>query len=92
MDGYRPKNEEATCPAIIAWSPYGKQDGQENQVLDDFAFRMGVPPPKLSELQKWEGRDPAYWVNYGYAVINPDPRGVGKSESNVYQFGISERP
>jgi hypothetical protein len=53
---------------------------------------MGVPPSKLSELQKWEGRDPAYWVNYGYAVINPDPRGVGKSESNIYQFGISERP
>jgi uncharacterized protein len=70
--------------------PYGKQGGRGNQVLDDFPFRMGVPLRKVSELQKWEGPDPAYWVKYGHAVINPDPRGVGKSGGNIYQFGTQE--
>ncbi len=51
---------------------------------------MGVPLRKLSELQKWEGPDPGYWVQYGYAVINPDPRGVGKSGGDIYQFGTQE--
>ncbi|KAF7556693.1 hypothetical protein G7Z17_g1195 [Cylindrodendrum hubeiense] len=51
---------------------------------------MGVPLRKLSELQKWEGPDPAYWVQHGYAVVNPDPRGVGKSSGNIYHFGSQE--
>lgn len=74
----------------MAWSPYGKQPGRGNQVLDDFPFRMGVPLSKLSELQKWEGPDPAYWVYHGYAVVNPDPRGVYKSEGDIYAFGTQE--
>lgn len=51
---------------------------------------MGVPLRKLSELQKWEGPDPAYWVEHGYAIVNADARGVGKSEGNIYQFGSQE--
>ncbi|KAH6989606.1 Alpha/Beta hydrolase protein [Ilyonectria sp. MPI-CAGE-AT-0026] len=90
VDIYRPVEESATCPALIAWSPYGKQGGRGNQVLDDFPFRMGIPLRKLSELQKWEGPDPGYWVQHGYAVVNPDPRGVGKSSGNIYHFGSQE--
>jgi predicted acyl esterase len=51
---------------------------------------MGVPQSALSELQKWEGPDPAFWVDKGYAIVNPDPRGVGKSEGNIYQWGSQE--
>ncbi len=51
---------------------------------------MGVPQKKLSNLQKWEGPDPAYWVHHGYAVVNADPRGVGKNPGNIYQFGSQE--
>ncbi|ETS82448.1 hypothetical protein PFICI_04324 [Pestalotiopsis fici W106-1] len=90
VDVYRPHNSPTTCPALVAWSPYGKQGGRGNQVLDDFPFRMGVPQHKLSELQKWEGPDPGYWVQHGYAIVNPDPRGVGKSSGNIYQFGSQE--
>ncbi|KAJ6020711.1 hypothetical protein N7540_006215 [Penicillium herquei] len=90
IDIYRPPGDVQKCPAILAWSPYGKQGGRGNQVLDDFPFRMGVPLRKLSELQKWEAPDPGYWVQYGYAVANVDPRGVGKSEGNIYQFGSQE--
>jgi hypothetical protein len=53
----------------MAWSPYGKQPGKGNQVLDDFPFRMGVPLSKLSELQKWEGPDPAYWVGLTVSTL-----------------------
>lgn len=51
---------------------------------------MGAPLRKLSELQKWDSPDQGYWVLYGYAVANVDPRGVGKSEGNIYQFGSQE--
>lgn len=74
----------------MAWSPYGKEGGAGNTVLDEFPFRMGVPLSKLSELQKWEGPDPAYWVQFGYAVVAPDARGVYNSEGNIYQFGTQE--
>ncbi|KKK12608.1 hypothetical protein P175DRAFT_0210150 [Aspergillus ochraceoroseus IBT 24754] len=90
LDVYRPVNDVLKIPALLAWSPYGKQGGRGNQVLDDFPFRMAVPLRKLSELQKWEGPDPAYWVQHGYAVINADPRGVGKSEGDIYHFGSQE--
>ncbi|KAK2775050.1 hydrolase CocE/NonD family protein [Colletotrichum kahawae] len=45
---------ESTCadpvPALVAWSPYGKQKG--TTLLDDFPFRAGVPKERLSGLQK----------------------------------------
>lgn len=93
MDVYRPvppQESSIKYPAILGWSPYGKEGGAGNQVLDDFPFRMGVPLSKLSEFQKWEGPDPGYWVQFGYAIVAPDPRGVGKSEGNIYQFGTQE--
>ncbi|KAF2014630.1 alpha/beta-hydrolase [Aaosphaeria arxii CBS 175.79] len=90
VDVYRPVNESIAHPALLAWSPYGKEPGRGNQVLDDFIFRMGVPLHKLSEFQRWEGPDPAYWVYHGFTVVNADPRGVYKSEGNIYQFGSQE--
>jgi predicted acyl esterase len=42
-----------------------------------------VPEDTLSHLAKQEGPDPAYWCHYGYAVINPDPRGVANSEGDI---------
>lgn len=44
----------------MAWSPYGKEIG--GQWLDDVPGRSGVPKDWVSDLQKFEGPDPAYWV------------------------------
>lgn len=70
---FRPVETEndanAKVPAIIAWSPYGK----------DF-HGNGVEGFKLSNLQKFESPDPAYWIPKGYAVINSDTRGIGGSD------------
>lgn len=77
-------------PAILAWSPYGKAGGGGCQTLDDFPFRLGVPKASLSELQKWEGPDPAYWVRFGYAVVNVDSRGAGMSGGDISTMGCGE--
>jgi predicted acyl esterase len=83
-DVFRPV-DGAPCPAILALSPYGKEIG--SQWLDDVPMRAGVPKKATSGLQKFEGPDPAYWVNQGYAVINPDVRGAYNSEGVVLFFG-----
>jgi len=38
-------------------------------------------------MQAWECIDPAYWVQYGYAVVNADPRGIFMSEGDAQYFG-----
>ena len=75
-------------PAILAWSPYGKEGGLT--LLDDFPFRAGVARNAVSELQKWEGPDPAYWCYHGYAVVNPDARGAFSSNGDIGFWGSQE--
>lgn len=41
----------------------------------------------LSKLSKFEAADPAYWVNHGYVVLNPDSREAYKSEGNLFYWG-----
>lgn len=72
-------------PAIIAWSPYGKQVGSMS--LDDVPHRVGVPLSATSGLEKFQGPDPAYWVAQGYATLHPDTRGAYASEGNVTFWG-----
>lgn len=83
-DVFRPTGDEV-CPAILAWSPYGKEVG--GQMLDDVPMRAGVPMDATSGLEKFEGPDPAYWVDHGYAIVNPDKRGAYMSEGNLLYWG-----
>lgn len=83
-DVFRPV-KEGKYPAIMAWSPYGKEIG--GQMLDDVPCRAGVPITATSGLERFEGPDPAYWVNQGYAIINPDKRGAYSSEGNINYWG-----
>ncbi len=83
-DVFRPADEEKH-PAIMAMSPYGKEIG--TQWLDDTPNHAGVPMKATSGLQKFEGPDPAYWCEHGYAVINPDVRGAYNSEGIILFFG-----
>jgi predicted acyl esterase len=66
-------------PAILSWSPYGKTVPQP--------AAPGVAPSAVSGLQKFEGPDPAYWCEHGYAVINVDARGSFFSEGDIYYWG-----
>lgn len=71
LDIFRP-DEEGKFPALVAWGGYGK----ELQSID-------IPP------QPWESYifnhnaevpDIKFFVERGYSVIVPDPRGIGRSE------------
>ena len=76
---------EGHYPALLAWSPYGKEVG--GQMLDDVPMRSGVPQSITSGLEKFEAPDPAYWCARGYAVVNPDKRGAYRSEGNLLYWG-----
>lgn len=43
---------------------------------------VGLDNSIVSGLHKFEGPDPAYWCAHGYAICNPDPRGVTDSEGD----------
>ena len=83
-DIFRPTSA-GRYPAILGWSPYGKEIG--GQWLDDIPRRSGVPLDRVSELQRFEGPDPAFWVCQGYVVLNPDSRGAYMSEGNISYWG-----
>jgi uncharacterized protein len=82
-DIYRPEGGK-NLPAIVAWSLFGKRAGYQGQQV------MGVPEGALSPGAKFEGPDPAYWCHQGYAVINPDSRGVGNSEGDIAFWGTGD--
>lgn len=88
VDVYRPPGA-TDVPAIIAWSPYGKQGGFWGHGQ---AHVMGRSARQewISGLQKFEGPDPAEWVANGYAVINADARGAYSSEGDLQWFGTQE--
>ncbi|TDZ75430.1 CocE/NonD family hydrolase [Mycobacteroides salmoniphilum] len=74
VDVFRPAGTER-MPVIVAWSPYGKGQGTSASVKGVFGL-VGLDSGIVSGLEKFEGPDPAYWCAQGYAVCNPDIRGV----------------
>jgi uncharacterized protein len=80
VDVLRPAGTEKV-PVIVAWSPYGKGQGTSPSVFGIFGM-VGLDNAIVSGLEKFEGPDPAYWCAQGYAICNPDIRGVGNSDGD----------
>jgi uncharacterized protein len=80
VDLFRPAGTEQV-PVIVAWSPYGKGQGTSASVMGVFGM-VGLDNRIVSGLEKFEGPDPAYWCGRGYAICNPDIRGVVDSEGD----------
>jgi predicted acyl esterase len=80
VDVFRPVGAEKV-PVIVAWSPYGKGQGTSVSVMGVFGL-VGLSNKIVSGLEKFEGPDPAYWCAQGYAICNPDIRGVVDSEGD----------
>jgi uncharacterized protein len=80
IDVFRPAGTEPV-PVIVAFSPYGKGQGTSVSVMGIFGL-VGLSNEIVSGLEKFEGPDPAYWCSHGYAVCNPDIRGVVDSEGD----------
>lgn len=87
-DIYTPETTEK-IPAIVNWAPYGK-GGTGSWNLDKFPNRVGIPKNRLTGLQEWEGNDPGYWCDHGYAVVQIDARGAFNSEGDISYFGSQE--
>ena len=51
---------------------------------------LGMGNKWSSGLTKFEGPDPDYWCNKGYAICNPYPRGIARSEGNITKIGSQE--
>ncbi len=80
VDVFRPTGTEKV-PVIVAWSPYGKGQGTSVSVMGVFGL-VGLANSVVSGLEKFEGPDPAYWCAQGYAICNPDIRGIVDSDGN----------
>lgn len=80
VDVFRPANADKV-PVILAWSPYGKGQGTSVSVMGIFGL-VGLSNGVVSGLAKFEGPDPAYWCANGYAICNPDIRGIVDSEGD----------
>ncbi|MEH7521333.1 hydrolase [Priestia megaterium] len=86
-DIFRPVDGKE-LPALVVWSPYGKRASWLKNDL--FENRMDVPSEWEDGLNKFEGPNPGYWVNQGYAIIHPDPRGIFNSNGNIHAWGEQE--
>ncbi len=85
-DLYRAEGAERDLPILLAWGPYGKH-ALSNQV---FWPRSGVDPAWLSTLTPFEGPDPVWWGQRGYAVAVVDPRGAWLSGGDFHHNGRQE--
>ena len=88
VDVLRPAGTDEV-PVLVAWSPYGKSQGTAPSITALFTM-LGMDNGALSGLEKFEGPDPAYWCAHGYAICNPDPRGIAQSEGDSAMFGRQE--
>lgn len=65
-DIYRPATD-AAVPAIVCWSPYGKH-------IHGLPLPWYISSDRLSNLQKFEGIDPAFFCAAGYGPQLPPVR------------------
>ncbi len=80
VDVLRPVGAEKV-PVIVAFSPYGKGQGTSPSATGVFTM-VGLDTSIVSGLHKFEGPDPAFWCAHGYAVCNPDLRGIAESQGD----------
>ncbi len=76
VDVFRPADKRL-APPIIAWTPYGKhQNGLATYSANP---GCGVTADMVSAYATFEGPDPLYWVQHGYALVHADIRGTWHS-------------
>jgi hypothetical protein len=81
---YLPRDGGAV-PAILCAHPYGKdalpRRGRRGyRINPQFRILRQTGPVQISDETSWEAPDPGWWVPRGYAVVNIDVRGAGRSD------------
>lgn len=90
MDVFRPADTTEKVPALLSWSPFGKQFNGKDSISLMAPWNLGLKDDALSGYEKFEGPDPVDWVPKGYAIINVDARGTGNSEGTLAILGTQE--
>ncbi|MEM8591174.1 MAG: CocE/NonD family hydrolase, partial [Pseudomonadota bacterium] len=90
---FRP-NGDGPYPVVMMLTAYHKDEGPirypdilRNHLNPDFT----LGPIAVSPWTPWEGPDPAFWVERGYAVVTLDSRGFGKSEGVAGVLTLQDR-
>lgn len=85
VDVMRPAHS-SKCPVILTYSPYGKH-GRKNFEMFRAEERSvsdpGMSGEGLSHYTVWEGPDPRFWCDHGFAVVNADARGSWGCEGSL---------
>jgi len=84
---YRPPGP-GPFPVILSAHPYGKdalprprgRRGRRWGLSPQFRIMHLSEPLTISSETGWEAPDPVHWTSLGYAVVNADSRGAGRSE------------
>jgi len=82
---FRPAHAVGPLPVLLSAHPYRKDATprlRRGRWSLSFQFRImhQSEPLQISDQTSWEAPDPAWWAQRGYAVINLDTRGGGRSE------------
>ena len=81
---FRPSGGDR-LPVILSAHPYGKdalprRGPRGYRASPQFRMLRQTAAPAFSAWTSWEAPDPAYWTARGYAVVNADLRGCGRSD------------
>ncbi|MFG2435799.1 CocE/NonD family hydrolase [Streptomyces sp. NPDC048508] len=81
---FRPAGD-GPFPVLLSAHPYGKDSVPKRKrgrwsLNPQFRIMNQPAPLRISDQTSWEAPDPVYWARHGYAVINVDTRGGGRSE------------
>jgi predicted acyl esterase len=87
VDIFRPADQGARVPPLIAWTPYGKHDPAPLATLYP---GCGVKAEWMSRYTIFEAPDPLYWVSRGYAVINADIPGNWYATTDAHYLAPQE--
>jgi uncharacterized protein len=82
---FRQGGADAAQPVILSIHPYDKDNlptrrgGKSTFSIQYRVLRQPIPVT-FSTLTGWEAPDPAWWTAQGFAVVNADSRGCGRSD------------
>ncbi|MBY8886347.1 CocE/NonD family hydrolase [Streptomyces sp. PTM05] len=81
---FRPAGD-GPFPVLLSAHPYGKDSVPKRKrggwsLNPQFRIMNQPAPLRISDQTSWEAPDPVWWARQGYAVVNLDTRGGGRSE------------
>jgi predicted acyl esterase len=90
VDVIRPAAAPGPFPVVLTYSPYGKHSRKSVEMFAGDGAAPGLAIGHHSHYTVWEGPDPAYWANHGFAVVNADSRGSWGSEGTLTFYTTKE--